>query len=143
MAAKSNVRGRSGNPARRNPVPQAQMTGEQQFQLARMKVRIVGHVVIGVILCAVILCTWPVAGQFAGKKTALNIAMSVSFVGVAAVFAAIGGMWGNHHRARANRLDARNQKLGRTVKILRQRLVDSGGNPDVAEDLDALLTDAK
>jgi len=73
-------------------------------------------------LAFVVLATWPLAHEFAGKDTQLNVTIAFGLTISLTVAGAGVAAWGAQHRRRANRLQTRNDRLSRDVKELQSRL---------------------
>ncbi|MEJ7633859.1 MAG: hypothetical protein WKF39_03535 [Aeromicrobium sp.] len=111
--------------------------------MTAMKVRAVTTFVMFLGAALFVLALTPVAAQFAGEETVLNVTVSlaigVSLVGVAAAI----GAWGRWERKRANVLDARNGALCEGVHDLQKRLKDAGKPHHVSAAVQAALAASK
>lgn len=84
-------------------------------------------------LAIVMLASWPVAREFAGEETVLNVSIAVGLT-VSLTLAGTGiAAWGNSHRRRADRLQVRNDRLSRNVKELQRRLREAGKSDEIED----------
>lgn len=102
-------------PRKKTPSDEVLIASYNYRQGVASAVRLIGGILAAGVL---LLCAEPVAHVLAGKDTHVDVKLSVSIAITLAATTTAAGLYGRHHKKRADRLDARNRQLSTKLREL-------------------------
>lgn len=125
-----------GNKPKKNqgkvPAPKHNDVILREFDIRQMKWLAVIIVIVGTIVLPLAFIVYLMVKVLAGETTTVDVQIVGSLTGSLVLSTGTAFVWGNRHRRRANRAEAKTRALGRDVKELQSRLRGAGMDTKVS-----------